>query len=75
MISIYPFTCLGISSNLVGSVSRRNEALFNPQGVNNVCDPDTQKRMAGFKSRPKGDFDFFYLFIYYFATHNELQAE
>ena len=46
MISIHSLTCLGISSNLIGSFSRSNLALFNPQGVNNAYDPDKRKWLA-----------------------------
>ena len=46
MMSIYSLTCPGILSNLIGSLSRGNRALFNPQGENNACDPNKTKWLA-----------------------------
>ena len=40
---------LGVSSNLIGSLSRSNWALFTPYGVNNAW--SKQNKMAGVNSR------------------------
>jgi len=48
-VSIYSISDLGVSSNLIGSLSRSNWALFTPYGVNNAW--SQQNKMAGVNSR------------------------
>ena len=36
LVSIYSLGDLGVSSNLIGSLSRSNRAFFTPYGVNNA---------------------------------------
>ena len=48
-ISIYSFSDLGVLSNLIGSLSWSNWALFTPYRVNNAC--SKQNKMAGVNSR------------------------
>ena len=37
LFSMYSLSDLGVSSNLIGSLSRSNWALFTPYGVNNAA--------------------------------------
>ena len=48
-VSIYSLSDLGVSCNLIGSLSRSNWALFTPYGVNNAW--SKQNKMAGVNSR------------------------
>ena len=49
MISVYTLTGLGVSSNLIGSLTPGNWAWFTPQGVNNAW--SKQNRIVGLNSR------------------------
>ena len=49
IISIYSLSDLGVSNNLIGSLSQSNWALFTPYGVNNSW--SKQNEMAGVNSR------------------------